>query len=168
MESGVREMSNDMMRKGFAILAATLFVCALMVPSKAGAIEVKKMMGGGESAPSGGGGGGAAPAAKNPMSKAQQQALQDAVSNDSDPFVGQESEKKSSGQPYVDLEHAKPHIFPSGGNVTVKLEADAYGAKGKKTGTKKDLVMKYKQKGNGYALDGEPTWEDAAATAKAK
>ncbi|HVN26892.1 MAG TPA: hypothetical protein VMT64_00320, partial [Candidatus Binataceae bacterium] len=81
-------------------------------------------------------------------------------SNDSDAFVGQESEKKSSGEPYVDLEHAKPHIFPSGGNVTVKLQGDSYKAKGKKSGEQKALVMKYKPKGNGYVLDGEPTWED--------
>jgi len=153
-------MLDTWVRKSVAILAATMFVCALMVPSKAGAIEVKKMMGGGESAPSGGGGGGGAPAAKNPMNKAQQQALSDAVSNDSEQYVDQESEKKSSGGAYVDLEHAKPHIFPSASGVTVKLEATAYGAKGKKTGQQKSLVFKYKPKGSGYALDGEPTWED--------
>ena len=155
-------MLDTWVRKLVVILAATMFVCALIMPKLAGAIEVKKMIGGGDSAPSGsgGGGGGGAPAAKNPMSKAQQQALQEAVANDSDPFVGQESEKKSSGEAYVDLEHAKPHIFPSASGVTVKLEADAYKAKGKKAGQQKALVMKYKQKGNSYVPDGEPTWED--------
>jgi hypothetical protein len=154
-------MLDTRMRKLVAILAATMFVSVLMMAPRAGAIEVKKMIGGGDSAPSGGGGGGGgAPAAKNPMSKAQQQALQDAVANDSDPFVGQESEKKSSGEAYVDLEHAKPHIFPSASGVTVKLEADSYKAKGKKTGQQKALVMKYKQKGSTYVADGEPTWED--------
>jgi len=157
-------MSDNRVRKVLAILAAAIFVSALMVPSKAGAIEVKKMIGGGDSAPTGGGGGGGGggPAAPNPMSKAQQQALQDAVANDSDSFVGQESEKKSSGEAYVDLQHAKPHIFPSGSAVTVKLQADAYKAKGKKSGDQKALVMKYKQKGSTYVLDGEPTWEDVA------
>jgi hypothetical protein len=163
-------MVEKMMRKGFAILAVALFVGALFVPPRVGAIEVKKHLPGGDSAPAGGGGGGGGgSSAPNPMSKAQQQALSDAVANDSDSYVGQESEKKSSGEPYVDLEHAKPHIFPSGSSVTVKLQADAYKAKGKKAGTQKALVMKYKAKGNGYVLDGDPTWEDVgAATAKAK
>jgi hypothetical protein len=95
-------MSEHKVSKLVAILAAGIFVTALMLPSRAGAIEVKKMIGGGDSAPSGEGGGGG-PAAPNPMSKAQQQALQDAVANDSDAFVGQESEKKSSGDAYVDF-----------------------------------------------------------------
>jgi hypothetical protein len=157
------------MRKGIAILAAVLFVGALFIPSRARAIEVKKLMPGGESAPAGGGGGGPSRSAPNPMSKAQQQALSDAVSNDSEQYVDQESEKKSSGEPYVDLEHAKPHIFPSGGKVTVKLEATAYKAGGKKAGQQKSLIFKYKQDGNKYVLEGDPTWEDTgAATAKAK
>jgi len=153
-------MTDSMMRKVVGILVAAIFVSAVMIPARARAIEVKKMIGGGDSG--GGGGGGAAPAAANPMSKAQQQALSDAVSNDSESYLGQESEKKSSGEAYVDLEHAKPHIFPSGKNVTVKLQADSYKAKGKKTGEQKALVMKYKAQGNGYVLDGDPTWEDVA------
>ena len=49
-------MTDKMMRKVVGILVAAIFVSALMVPSRAGAIEVKKMIwGGGE----GGGGGGA-------------------------------------------------------------------------------------------------------------
>ncbi len=155
-------MSGHKVRKLVAILAAGIFVTALMLPSRAGAIEVKKMLPGGESAPSGGGGGGGGASAPNPMSKAQQQALSDAVSNDSEQYVDQESEKKSSGDAYVDLEHAKPHIFPSGSNVTVKLQAESFKAKSKKTGEQKSLVFKYKQKGNTYVLDGEPTWEDVA------
>ena len=155
---GMGKMTDSVMRKVVGILVAAIFVSAVMMPASARAIEVKKMIGGGESG--GGGGGGGAPAAANPMSKAQQQALQDAVANDSEAFLGQESEKKSSGEAYVDLEHAKPHIFPSGGNVTVKLQADAYKAKGKKAGAQKALVMKYKAKGNTYVLDGDPTWED--------
>src|SRR4029077_12583638 len=123
-------MTEKMMRKGFAILAAGLFIGALLLPARASAFEVKKMMPGGESSGGGsgggGGGGGGGGSGPNPMSKAQQQALQDAVANDSESFLGQESEKKASGEPYVDLEHAKPHIFPSAGAVTVKLQADSY------------------------------------------
>src|ERR1700676_120821 len=103
-------MPEKTMRKGFAILAAALFVGALLMPARAGAIEVKKHLPGGETAPGsggGGGGGGGGGSAPNPMSKAQQQALQDAVANDSEQYLGQESEKKSSGEAYVDLEHAK-------------------------------------------------------------
>lgn len=156
-------MPDKMMRKGFAILAAALFVGALFIPSRAGAIEVKKHLPGGESSGGGSGSsGGAGPSAPNPMSKAQQQALSDAVSNDSEQYVDQESEKKSSGEPYVDLEHAKPHIFPVGGTVTVKLQADSYKAKAKKSGEQKSLVFKYKAEGNKYVLDGDPKWEDVA------
>jgi hypothetical protein len=157
-------MPEKMVKKGLAILAAVLFVGALLMPSRAGAIEVKKHMMGADSGPSGGGGGGGGGggSAPNPMSKAQQQALQAAVANDSESFLGQESEKKASGEPYVDLEHAKPHIFPSGSSVTVKLQADSYKAKGKKTGDQKSLVMKYKASGNNYVLDGDPSWEDVA------
>jgi hypothetical protein len=100
------------------------------------------------------------------MSKAQQQALQDAVATDSEQYLDQESEKKSSGDAYVDLEHAKPHIFPSGTSVTVKLQADSYKAKGKKSGDQKALVFKYKADGNKYVLDGDPKWEDVAAKGK--
>jgi hypothetical protein len=157
-----------MLRKGFAILAAALLVGALLMPTRAGAIEVKKHLPGGDTGGGGGAGGGGGGSAPNPMSKAQQQALQDAVANDSEQYLGQESEKKASGDPYVDLEHAKPHIFPAGAKVTVKLQADSYKAKGKKSGEQKALVMKYKADGNKYVLDGDPTWEDVAAAAKAK
>lgn len=151
-----------MMRKGFAILASALFVGALFIPSRVGAIEVKKHLPAGDSGRSGGSGGGGGTSAPNPMSKAQQQALQDAVATDSEQYVDQESEKKSSGEAYVDLEHAKPHIFPVGSNVTVKLQADSFKAKSKKSGEQKSLVFKYKADGNRYVLDGTPTWEDVA------
>ena len=62
------------------------------------------MLPSGESGPSGGGGRGGGGSAPNPMSKAQQQALQDAVANDSEVYLGQESEKKASGEPYVDID----------------------------------------------------------------
>jgi hypothetical protein len=160
-------MSSKAIGKGFAVLAAAAFIAALMLPSKAGAIEVKKSLytstGGGGG---GGGGGSGAPAAANPMSKAQMQELQDAVASDSEQYVDQESEKKSSGEAYIDLEHAKPHIFPSGSAVTVKLEADGYKAKGRKSGERKSLVFKYKQEGSKYVLDGDPKWEDVASKGK--
>jgi hypothetical protein len=156
-------MTDKMMRKVVGILVAAIFMSALMVPSRAAAIEVKKMIGGGDSGGGGGGGGGGGSAAPNPMSKAQQQALSDAVSNDSEQFVDQESEKKSSGDAYVDLEHAKPHIFPSGSNVTVKLQAASYKAKAKRSSEQKSLVFKYKAQGGKYVLDGDPTWEGVAA-----
>jgi hypothetical protein len=154
-------MTDSMMRKVVGILVAAIFVTAVMIPAKARAIEVKKMIGGGESS-GGGGGGGSAPSAPNPMSKAQQAALSDAVSNDSEQFVDQESEKKSSGEAYVDLEHAKPHIFPVGGNVTVKLQAASFSAKAKHSTEQKSLVFKYKSQGGKYVLDGDPKWEDVA------
>ncbi len=157
-----------MMRKGCAILAAALFVCALFIPSRAGAIEVKKHLPGGESAGGGGGGGEGGGSAPNPMSKAQQQALQDAIASDSEQYLDQESEKKSSGEDYVDLEHAKPHIFPAGSSVTVKLEAPAYKAKAKRSSGQKALVFKYKAQGNKYVVDGDPKWEDVAAADKGK
>ena len=150
-----------MMRKGVAISAA-LLAGALILPTRAGAIEVKKDLysNGGGGAPSGGGG--APSGGASSMGKAQQQALQEAVATDSEQYVDQESEKKSSGQGYVDLANAKPRIFPSSSGVTVKLEAAEYKAKGKKTGNQKALVFKYKQSGSKYTLDGEPKWEDVA------
>jgi hypothetical protein len=157
-------MSNRIIGKGFAVLAAALFITALMLPSKAGAIEVKKSLYTSSGGGGGGGGGAATVSGPNPMSKAQMQALQEAVASDSEQYVDQESEKKSSGEAYVDLEHAKPRIFPAGGSVTVKLEGEDYKAKGKKAGDKKALVFKYKQEGGKYVLDGEPKWEDVVAS----
>jgi hypothetical protein len=159
-------MSSKAIGKGFAVLAAAAFIAALMLPSKAGAIEVKKSLYTSTGGGGGGGGGGSGAPAANPMSKAQMQALQDAVASDSEQYVDQESEKKSSGEAFVDLEHAKPRIFPNGGAVTVKLEADGYKAKGRKSGERKSLVFKYKQEGSKYVLDGEPTWEDVASKGK--
>jgi len=136
---------NKMMGKGLAVSAAALLACALLLPTRAGAIEVKNSLYG-----SGGGGGASAGGGANPsggggssMGKAQQQALQEAVASDSEQYVDQESEKKSSGQGYVDLANAKPRIFPNAGGVTVKLEAAEYKGKGKKTGNEKALVFKY-------------------------
>lgn len=148
-----------------------VFLGALIAPSSAGAIEVKKSLysggggggGGGESA------GGAAPTRPNPLTKAQQQALQDAVASDSDKFLAEESEKKSSGEPYIDIEHAKFSYIPAAGSVTAKLEAPEYklnkggSGKGAATGVKKVLVFKYKMDGSKLTPDGDPKWEEVAA-----
>ena len=164
--SGVSTMAEKLMTKGFAILAAGLFFGALLVPPKAGAIEVKKQINTG-----GGSSGGApmqassGPAPANPLTKAQQAALQDSLANDSESFVGQESEKKASGDVYVDLEHAKFSYMPTGGAVTAKLTAPEYkgsksGGKGTATGNQKALVFKYKIAGSKLTPDGDPKWED--------
>jgi hypothetical protein len=157
--------------KVFSIVGTALIAGAMIIASQAGAIEVKNSLYG-----SGGGGGGGAPAQSggapsphNPLTKAQQAALQDAVASDSDSFVGQESEKKSSGDPYIDLEHAQYSYMPGSGTVTAKLTAPEYKlkkggeGKGRATGNKKSLVFKYKVQGNKMIPDGEPTWEDANA-----
>lgn len=145
-----------------AVLLATF-----LIPASAHAIEVKKSlnMGGG-----GGGGGGQmmqGPAPKNPLTQAQQKALFDQVANDSDQYLGQESEKKSSGQPYVDLEHAAFSYVPKGGTVDAKLTGAEYkpkksdpAAKGSPTGKKKALVFSYKVEGSKFTSSGEPKWED--------
>ena len=157
-------MATKWTSTGVAILMAGLFLGALLVPLKAGAIEVKKQLN------TGGGDGGApmqasGPAPANPLTKGQQAALQDALANDSESFLGQESEKKASGEVYVDLEHAKFSYMPTGGAVTAKLTAPEYkgsksGGKGTATGNQKALVFKYKMAGNKLTPDGDPKWED--------
>lgn len=156
------------------VIVASVFFGAIFAPSGARAIEVKKSLYGS----SGGAGGGAAadsggaPNRPNPLSKAQQQALQDSVASDSDRFLAEESEKKSSGEPYVDLEHAKFSYIPTGAGVTAKLEAAEYklkkggSGKGNPTGVKKALVFKYKMAGNSMTPDGDPAWQEVTAKAK--
>jgi hypothetical protein len=153
-------------------------LAAFLAPAGAHAIMVKKEINTG-----GGGGGGpavaAAPSERNPLNKAQQQALQQAVAGDSDPFLDQESEKKSEGKEYVDLEHAKFSYLPSrkGGALMIqaKLTASEYkpnksdlAARGRSTGKSRALVFNYKVEGNKMVSTGDPTWEDVAASAKKK
>jgi hypothetical protein len=109
------------------------------------------------------------------LSNAQKQALQDAVASDSDQSVGEESEKKSSGENYVDMDHAKFSYMPTASTVTAKLTApECKGKKGgasscSKTGTEKTLVFKYKIEGSKLAQSEPPKWEEAATdTASAK
>jgi hypothetical protein len=150
----------------------------LLAPLGAHAIEVKKMLpteGGG-----GGGGGGAAAPASNPIPKAAQQQLSEIVSQESDSFLDQESEKKSEGKSYVDLEHAKfmylPVMKEGKWNVQAKLEAAEYtpnksdpAAKGKATGKRKVLIFNYRLDGSKWTEIEQPKWEDVGtAQASAK
>ncbi len=166
-------MASKTAAKVMLVIVAGVFLGALIAPSTAGAIEVKKSLyTGGGGGGGGAGGGGKEPARANPLTKAQQQALQDAVASDSDRYLAEESEKKSSGDPYVDLEHAKFSYVPAGGSVTAKLQAPEYklkkGAegKGRPTGVTKELVFKYKMEGSKLTPDGDPTWAEVTAKAK--
>ena len=158
------------------VVIAALTLGAILAPAGARAIEVKKELN------TGGGGGGAAPMAPgpsmhNPLTPAQQKALQDAVATDSDPFLDQESDKKTSGEPYVDLEHAAFSYIPSnkGGGVTVvaKLTGGEYKlakggtGRGRSTGKKKVLIFNYKLDGSKFVASEPAKWEDVAAPAAA-
>jgi len=158
---------------------AGIALCVVLAPVGAGAIEVKKEMNTG----GGGGGGEAAPVAAgpsmhNPLTPAQQKALQDAVASDSDQFLDQESDKKTSGQPYIDLEHAAFSYIPTnkGGGLSVvaKLTGSEYklakngSGKGRATGNKKALVFNYKVDGTKFTASEPAKWEDVAAAAGAK
>jgi hypothetical protein len=165
------------LRIGLAVSIGLIFGVLLVSPS-ARAIEVKKEM-----VPSGGGGGGgggggsasAGPQRANPIPKAAQQALMQTVSDDSDQFLNAESEKKSSGQPYMDLEHAKFSYIPGekGGKITVaaKLTASEYKpsksgeGRGRATGNTKALVFNYRLDGNKWTSTEPPKWEDEKAEA---
>jgi len=163
-----------MTAKPSTTLAAAMIASAVMFAAmSAQAIEVKKKLyapgpsAGDSSATSSG------PAPANPLNAAQRQALQDAVASDSEQSLAEESEKKSSGQNYVDLDHAKFSYVPTSSTVTAKLIApECKGKKGgaascTKTGTEKTLVFKYKIDGGKIAQSDPPKWEEAAADAKA-
>jgi hypothetical protein len=164
------------------LTVAAAVAAVLLVPLGARALEVKKELG-----PMGGGGGGGqasggAPSQTNPIPAAMRQQLSQTVSDESDNYLNEESEKKSSGQPYVDLEHATFTYLPTqkGGkwNVQAKLAADEYQpsksgtGKGRKTGKKKELVFDYRLDGNKWTEVEPPKWQDVAdtgtATAKSK
>ena len=153
------------------IFAIALLLTAFLVPASANAIEVKKELNvGGGGARSGGGPEQSGPAPKNPLNQAQQRALFDAVANDSDQFLAQESEKKSSGQPYVDLEKAAFSYMPKGSDaVEAKLTGSEYKprksdpTKGTPTGKKKALVFDYKFEGTKFTSSEPPKWEDVDA-----
>lgn len=149
------------------IFAIALLLTAFLVPASAGAIEVKKELNVGGGGQGGGGPVQSGPAPKNPLSQAQQKALFDAVANDSDQFLAQESEKKSSGEPYVDLEKAAFSYMPKGsGAVEAKLTGSELKprksdpTKGTPTGKKKALVFDYKFEGTKFTASEPPKWED--------
>jgi hypothetical protein len=160
-------------------LVASLIVAALLTPTGARAIEVKKSLytNSGPAGPSASG-----PAKSNPIPKAQQQALNETITSESDSYLSDESEKKSSGQTYVDLEHAKFMYLPTMKEgkwiVEAKLQAAEYNGpkggvgKGKPTGKQKVLVFTYRLDGSKWSEVEKPKWQDvdsgapAAAAAK--
>ncbi len=160
------------------ILAASIGLVfgALIVSPSARAIEVKKEL----VSPGGGGGGGggasAGPQRANPIPAAMRQQLADTLANESDNYLNEESEKKSSGQNYVDLE-PKFTYLPSqkGGKWVVQatLEGNEYKppkngeGKGRKTGGRKQLIFNYRLDGNKWTEVEPPKWQDAPGTATA-
>ena len=113
-----------------ALVVAGLIVAAILAPNSARAIEVKKDLyinsgaaGSGAAGPSAAG-----PGRENPLTAAQRAALSDTIASESDTYLGDESEKKASGKPYVDLDHAKFMYLPTAkaGFWTVKLQAAEY------------------------------------------
>ncbi len=112
----------------------------------------------------------AGPAKENPIPKAAAQQLSDTIASESDSYLSDESEKKSSGKPYVDLEHAAFKYLPTmkGGHWTViaKLQAPEYTpsksgeGKGKPTGKQKSLVFNYRLDGSKWTEVEQPKWED--------
>jgi hypothetical protein len=161
--------------KGWTTLAVGgLIVAAVLAPHSARAIEVKKDLynNSGPQGPSASG-----PAKENPIPKAAAQELSDTIASESDSYVSDESEKKSSGQVYVDLEHAKFLYLPTmkAGHWTVlaKLQASEYTpsksgvGRGKPTGKQKILVFNYRLDGSKWTEVEQPKWQDADASAAA-
>jgi hypothetical protein len=148
-------------------VAGLIVAMAIGAPSRARAIEVKKDLynksgPGGPSAPG--------PAKENPIPAAMRQQLSDTIASESDSYLSEESEKKSSGKPYVDLEHAKFMYLPTmkDGKWTVlaKLQGAEYTpsksgeGKGKPTGKQKTLVFNYRLDGSKWTEVEQPKWED--------
>jgi hypothetical protein len=156
------------------LAVVALMVAAILAPNRARAIEVKKDLynNSGPAGPSAPG-----PAKENPIPAAQRQALSDTIASESDSYVSDESEKKSSGQTYVDLEHAKFMYLPTmkEGHWTVlaKLQAPEYtpsksgAGKGKPTGKQKVLVFNYRLDGSKWTEVEQPKWEDVDTNAPA-
>ncbi len=164
-----------MAAKRWTILAvAGLIVAAIFVPNRARAIEVKKDLynKSGPAGPSAPG-----PAKENPIPAAQRQALSDTIASESDSYLSDESEKKSSGKVYVDLEHAKflylPTMKEGHWTVIAKLQAAEYTpsksgeGKGKPTGKQKVLVFNYRLEGSKWTEVEPPKWEDVDANGTA-
>ncbi|HEV2170275.1 MAG TPA: hypothetical protein VGR40_04970 [Candidatus Binatus sp.] len=151
-------------------VAGLIVAVAIGAPSRARAIEVKKSLynNSGAAGPSAPG-----PARENPIPKAQQQALLETVTNESDSYLSDESEKKASGKTYVDIEHSKLQYLPTmkGGKWTVlaKLQGAEYTpsksgeGKGKPTGKQKTLVFNYRLDGSKWTEVEQPKWEEVDA-----
>jgi len=156
------------------LAVAGLIVAAMLAPIRAGAIEVKKDLynNSGPAGPSAPG-----PAKENPIPPAQRQALSDTIASESDSYLSDESEKKSSGKVYVDLEHAKflylPTMKQGHWTVLAKLQAAEYKpsksgeGKGKPTGNQKVLIFNYLLDGSKWTEVEPPKWEDVDANAAA-
>jgi hypothetical protein len=153
-----------------SLAVVAVIVAAMFALGTARAIEVKKSLYS-NAAPSGNSGPSApGPAKENPISKVQQQALSDTIASESDSYLNDESEKKSSGKgTYVDLEHAKfmylPEMKSGKWNVLAKLQAPEYtasksGGKGKPTGKDKVLVFNYRLDGSKWTEVEPPKWQD--------
>jgi hypothetical protein len=167
-------------KPGTTLVVVAVIVAALLAPKGARAIEVKKSLYS-NPGPSGGSGPTApGPAKENPIPKAQQQALLETIASESDTYIGEESEKKSSGKgTYVDLEHSKVTYLPTmkGGKWTLiaKLPGAEYTpsksgeGKGKPTGKQRVLIFNYRLDGSKWTEVEPPKWEDVAdANAPAK
>jgi len=156
------------------LAVAGLIVAGMLAPIRAGAIEVKKDLynNSGPAGPSAPG-----PAKENPIPPAQRQALSDTIASESDSYLSDESEKKSSGKVYVDLEHAKflylPTMKQGHWTVLAKLQAAEYKpsksgeGKGKPTGNQKVLIFNYRLDGSKWTEVEPPKWEDVDANAAA-
>jgi len=159
-------------KPGTTLVVVAVMVAALLAPKGARAFEVKKSLynnpgpssnNSGPSAPG--------PAKENPIPAAQRQQLSDTIASESDSFLNEESEKKSSGKgTYVDLEHAKFMYVPTmkSGKWTVlaKLQAAEYTpsksgeGKGKPTGKQRVLIFSYRLDGSKWTEVEQPKWED--------
>lgn len=149
------------------LIVTSLLGAALLAPKGAHAIEVKKSLytNSGPAGPSAQG-----PAKENPIPASMRQQLSDTVASESDNYLNDESEKKSSGKPYIDLEHAKFMYMPTmkAGKWTVlaKLQASEYTpsksgeGKGKPTGKQKVLIFNYRLDGSKWTEVEPPKWED--------
>jgi hypothetical protein len=158
------------------LVVVGLIVAALLAPNGAHAIEVKKdlYLKSGPAGPSAPG-----PAKENPIPAAQRQQLSDTIASESDSYLSEESEKKSSGKTYVDLEHAKftymPTMKEGKWTVLAKLQAAEYTpsksgeGKGKATGKQRVLAFNYRLDGSKWAEVEPPKWQDVdSGTAAAK
>jgi hypothetical protein len=156
------------------MISLIVLVASLLTPTGARAIEVKKSLytNSGPAGPSASG-----PAKANPIPAAQRQQLSDTIASESDSYLSDESEKKSSGQVYVDLEHAKFMYLPTMKEgkwiVQAKLQAPEYTGpksgvgKGKPTGKQKVLVFNYRLDGSKWTEVEPPKWQDVDTGAPA-